>query len=74
MTTNRAVTLPGGGSYNANFNAQSYSGRLESGYHIALAPLTLTPYAALQVQAFEAPAYGESAATGASAFALNYGS
>jgi uncharacterized protein with beta-barrel porin domain len=74
MTTNRSVTLPGGDSYRANFNAQSYSGRLESGYHIAFAPLTLTPYAALQVQAFEAPAYAESAANGATSFALNYNS
>jgi len=72
MTTNRSVKLPGGDSYSANFNAQSYSGRLESGYHIALALLTLTPYEALQVQVFEAPAYRESAANGATSFALNY--
>ena len=55
------MTLPGGDTFNASFNAQSYSARLESGYHIALSALTLTPYAALQVQDFEAPAYGETA-------------
>jgi outer membrane autotransporter protein len=74
MTTNRMVTLPGGDSFTADFNAQSYGGRLEGGYHIALAPFRLTPYAALQVQNFQAPAYGESAANGARAFALNHDS
>jgi uncharacterized protein with beta-barrel porin domain len=33
----------------------------------------LTPYAAAQVIAFDLPAYGESAAPGANAFALSYG-
>jgi outer membrane autotransporter protein len=72
IKTNRNVGLSGGDEYNASFNAQSYSGRLESGYHIALSALTLTPYAALQVQDFEAPAYGETAAHGVKTFALNY--
>jgi outer membrane autotransporter protein len=72
IKTNRNVGLPGGDEYNASFNAQSYSGRVESGYHIALSALTLTPYAALQVQDFEAPAYGETAAHGVKTFALNY--
>ena len=74
MKTNRDVALSGGDEYNASFNAQSYSARLESGYHIALSPLTLTPYAALQVQDFEAPSYSETAVHGAKAFALNYNS
>jgi Autotransporter beta-domain len=60
MKTNRDVALSGGDEYNASFNAQSYRARLESGY-IALSPLTLTPYAALQVQDFEAPSYSETA-------------
>ena len=74
VTTNRTVTLPGGDSYSANFNAQGYGGRLESGYHIALSPFAFTPYTALQLQAFETPSFSESAASGATAFALNYNS
>jgi outer membrane autotransporter protein len=66
------VTLPGGDTLNASFDAQSYSARLESGYHIALTPVTLTPYGALQVQNFQAPSYSESAAHGAASFALHY--
>ncbi len=60
------------GRFNASFDGQSYSARLESGYHIALAALTLTPYGALQAQSFQAPAYGETAANGANSFALHY--
>ncbi len=74
VTTNRSVTLPGGDVFSANFNAQGFGARGETGYHIALAPLTLTPYAALQAQNFHTPSYSESAASGATAFALNYAS
>jgi autotransporter-associated beta strand protein len=71
-TTNRTVALPGGGAYAANFEAQSFGARLESGYRIPLTAFTLTPYAALQAIAFQAPAYAESAGTGGPGFALNY--
>jgi outer membrane autotransporter protein len=39
-----------------------------------LASLTLTPYAAAQAQAFEAPSYAESASGGGPGFAMNYAS
>jgi autotransporter-associated beta strand protein len=71
-TTNRTVTLPGGSAYAANFEAQSFGARLESGYRIPLTALTLTPYGALQAISFQAPAYAESAGTGGPGFALNY--
>ena len=73
-TTNRTVTLPGGGAYAANFDAQSFGARLESGYRLPLTGFTLTPYGALQAISFQAPAYAESAAAGGPGFALNYAS
>jgi uncharacterized protein with beta-barrel porin domain len=73
-TTNRTVALPGGGAYNASFNAPQFGGRIEAGYHVPLAPATLTPYVALQGLAFEAPSYAESAAAGGPGFALKYAS
>jgi autotransporter-associated beta strand protein len=71
VTTNRTVTLSGGGAYSANIDAQGFGGRIESGYHVVLTPMTLTPYAALQAQAFQAPSYAESGGPG---LALNYAS
>ena len=64
----------GGGAYSANFNAQGIGGRVETGYHVSLASLTLTPYAAAQAQAFEAPSYAETGSGGGPGFALNYAS
>jgi autotransporter-associated beta strand protein len=74
MTTNRTVTLSGGGAYSANFTAQGFGGRVETGYRVLLTPMTLTPYVALQAQAFEAPSYAESASDGGPGFGLNYAS
>jgi fibronectin-binding autotransporter adhesin len=73
-TTNRTVALPGGGAYNASFNAPQFGGRIEAGYHVPLAPATLTPYFALQELAFEAPSYAESSVAGGPGFALKYAS
>jgi Autotransporter beta-domain len=75
MTTGRNVTVAGADSLQANFNAQSYGGRLEGGYRIPTQWLfDVTPFAAVQVQSFHTPAYGE-VAVGASSnqFALNFG-
>jgi uncharacterized protein with beta-barrel porin domain len=72
-TTNRTVSLSGGGAYSAHFNAQGFGGRVETGYHVALNAVTLTPYTALQAQEFQAPSYAESGPNGSS-FALNYAS
>jgi outer membrane autotransporter protein len=75
MTTNRLVTVAGPDNLQANFNAQSFGSRLEGGYRIPTTRwmVDITPFAAVQVQTFHTPAYGE-IATGASSnqFALNF--
>jgi outer membrane autotransporter protein len=43
----------------ASFNAQSFGGRVESGYRFATIYGGLTPYAAIQVQSFHTPSYSE---------------
>jgi outer membrane autotransporter protein len=43
----------------ASFNAQSFGGRLESGYRFATIYGGLTPYAAIQWQTFHTPGYTE---------------
>jgi autotransporter-associated beta strand protein len=76
ITTDRTVTAAGIDRLHAAFNANAFSGRLESGYRFA-APwigMGLTPYAAAQFTTFDLPAYAESAAAGSNAFALAYGS
>ena len=74
VTSNRTVAVAGGGPLNASFNAQGFGGRIEAGYHALLAPVALTPYAALQAQSFDEPSYAESTPVGAPSFALNYAS
>jgi len=58
----------------ARFNANAFSGRLEGGYRFATAWMGVTPYAAAQFTTFDLPAYAEQAISGASTFALAYGS
>ncbi|MEH2513603.1 uncharacterized protein with beta-barrel porin domain [Nitrobacteraceae bacterium AZCC 1564] len=76
VTTDRYVSVAGVDHLRANFNANTYSGRLELG-HRFLTPwfggLGVSPYAAAQITAFELPSYAERAVSGASTFALNYG-
>lgn len=57
----------------ASFNAQSYGGRVETGYRFAMLPVSVTPYAALQAQSFHTPAYSETDVTGGG-FGLNFAS
>jgi uncharacterized protein with beta-barrel porin domain len=75
ITTDRTVTANGIERLRANFNANAFSGRLESGYRY-VAPMMggigLTPYVAAQVTTFDLPAYAEQTLAGASTFALNY--
>jgi len=74
-STSRYVGVYGVDQLNGNFVAQSFSGRLETGYHItSWTPLQVTPYAALQAQDFSAPGYNESAAPGVSPFGLVFDS
>jgi outer membrane autotransporter protein len=57
----------------ANFNAQSYGGRVESGYRFATWYGGVTPYAAIQAQSFHTPGYTETGAI-ANGFALAFDS
>src|SRR6516164_3446189 len=55
----------------ANFNAQSYGGRLEGGYRFGTPYGGITPYAAIQAHSFHTPAYTETDAI-ANGFALTF--
>jgi autotransporter-associated beta strand protein len=77
ITTDRTVTAAGIDRLRAEFNANTWSGRLEGGYRLVspwIGGLGITPYAAGQFTNFDRPAYAESVVSGASAFALAYGS
>jgi autotransporter-associated beta strand protein len=75
ITTERTVVVGGFDQLRADFNAHTYSARVEAG-HRWVAPafggVGLTPYAAAQVTAFDLPAYAERAVGGSSVFALDY--
>jgi uncharacterized protein with beta-barrel porin domain len=76
ITTERIVTIAGIDRLLAEFNANTWSGRLEGGYRF-MAPWSggvgLTPYAAAQVTMFDLPGYAEQVLSGSNAFALAYG-
>ena len=62
FTTNRSAL---GDQLTANFDGQSYGGRLEGGYRYFVLPaLGVTPYGALQAQDFHTPAYSETDVNG----------
>ena len=77
MSTDRTVTLAGGGNLTSAFAANDVGGRIEGGYRFAIPGVLnlpgfgVTPYGALQAQYFIAPSYQE---TGGSTFALAYNS
>jgi autotransporter-associated beta strand protein len=70
MSTDRFAV---GDHLTANFNAQSYGGRVEGGYRFATWYGGVTPYAAIQAQSFHTPGYTETDAI-ANGFALAFGS
>ncbi|WP_398476713.1 autotransporter domain-containing protein [Tardiphaga sp.] len=75
ITTDRVVTSGGFDQLRANFNANSYSGRVEVGNRFVapwMSGIGLTPYAAFQVTAFDLPSYTESVVAGSNTFALAY--
>jgi uncharacterized protein with beta-barrel porin domain len=77
ITTDRTVTVAGIDRLHAEFNANTFSGRVEGGYRF-VAPVVdggvgITPYAAAQFTTFDLPAYAESVVSGAGTFALAYG-
>ena len=72
VTTNRTLGVD---QLRAEFNAQAWSGRVESGYRIvapSIGGMGITPYAAGQVTTFLLPAYAESALACTNTFALSY--
>ncbi len=72
-SSSRTVSVVGTDTLRADFNAQNFGGRVEGGYRIAIpAAVNVTPYAAVQVQGFRTPSYGETATAGSAQFALNY--
>jgi uncharacterized protein with beta-barrel porin domain len=78
VSTDRYVTVAGTDHLTADFSANNVGGRIEGGYRFAIpgvfdsSGFGLTPYAALQVQAFHTPSYSEIAASGLPTFALAY--
>jgi autotransporter-associated beta strand protein len=72
ITTDRTVTVAGIDRLRANFNANSWSGRLEGGYRFVAQGMGLTPYAAGQFTTFQLPNYAEAVVSGANTFALSY--
>jgi outer membrane autotransporter protein len=78
VSTDRVLTVAGLDHLTADFSADNVGGRIEGGYRFAipgafyLPGFGLTPYAALQMQAFRTPSYSEIAASGSSIFALDY--
>src|SRR3954469_21175333 len=70
-----APSVSGVDRLRAEFNTNTFSGRVESGYRFVtpwLGGIGLTPYAAAQVTSFGLPAYAESVVSGANTFALSY--
>ena len=78
VSTDRTLTVVGIDRLTAGFSANNIGGRIEGGYRFAvpsvyaLPGFGITPYAALQMQAFRTPSYSEIAASGSAMFALNY--
>ena len=71
MSTDRIAAF--GDYLTADFNAQSFGGRIEGGYRFASVVGGVTPYAAVQAQSFHTPAYNEIDVTGGG-FGLSYNS
>jgi autotransporter-associated beta strand protein/T5SS/PEP-CTERM-associated repeat protein len=71
MSTDRFAFA--GDHLTARFNAQSFGGRVESGYRFATIYGGLTPYAAIQAQSFHTPGYSETDLN-AGGFALGFNS
>jgi autotransporter-associated beta strand protein len=68
MSTDRLAV---GDHLTADFNAQSYGGRLEGGYRFGTPYGGITPYAAIQAQSFHTPNYTETGAI-PNGFALTF--
>jgi outer membrane autotransporter protein len=62
MSTDRFAFA--GDHLTASFNAQSFGGRVESGYRFTTPYSVLTPYAAIRSQSFHTPSYSETDVNG----------
>jgi autotransporter-associated beta strand protein len=69
MSTDRLAV---GDHLTADFNAQSYGGRLEGGYRFGTTYGGIAPYAAIQAQSFHTPSYTETGLI-PNGFALAFG-
>jgi T5SS/PEP-CTERM-associated repeat protein/autotransporter-associated beta strand protein len=72
ITSDRTVTLAGTDRLRANFNANTFSGRVEAGYRVATHAMGITPYAAGQIIHLALPSYAEQAIAGSNIYALSY--
>ena len=75
ISTDRLVTGAGTDRLRASFSANAYSGRIEGGNRWLLPQfggIGVSPYAAVQVTAFDLPAYAETSLNGAGGLALTY--
>ncbi|HEY4746106.1 MAG TPA: autotransporter outer membrane beta-barrel domain-containing protein, partial [Steroidobacteraceae bacterium] len=71
MSTDRYAAF--GDHLTADFKAQSFGGRVESGYRFGTPIVGVTPYAAVQAQSFRTPGYSEVDGSGGG-FGLSYNS
>jgi YVTN family beta-propeller protein/autotransporter-associated beta strand protein len=71
MSTDRFAAF--GDHLTAEFKAQSFGGRVETGYRFGVPVVGVTPYAAVQAQSFRTPGYSEVDAT-SGGFGLSYNS
>jgi autotransporter-associated beta strand protein len=77
ITTERVLAISGIDRLRAEYNANSYSARVEGGNRFLMpwiGGVGVTPYAAVQVTAFDLPSYAETVSGGTGTFALNYAS
>ena len=78
VSTSRYLTVAGTDNLTAEYFANDIAGRIEGGYRFAVlegfdgSGFGVTPYGAVQLQAFRTPSYGEVASSGTPTFALAY--
>jgi autotransporter-associated beta strand protein len=74
VTTERTITVAGTDRLRADFSANTFAARAETGYRFAVARMGVTPYTAVQATAFHLPSYAEAAVSGSNQFALSFAS
>lgn len=68
VATDRQVDIGGAAQYHAEFYGQDIAAGIEAGHDFGW----FTPYVGARMQAYLAPAYGETTVSGSNLFALNY--